>query len=58
MVDENTQEVEMFEGCDFLKVRIGVDVSKTLCQGRKITLRSGKESWVSFKYERLSNICY
>ena len=29
-----------------------------LCRGRVITLEGGGKSWVSFKYERLSNLCY
>ena len=29
-----------------------------LCRGRLIKLKDDKQVWVSFKYERLSNICY
>ena len=28
-----------------------IDVSKPLCRGRVISLDSGKERWVPFKYE-------
>ena len=43
---------------NFLRLRVAVDTSKPLCQGRKITMVDGKEGWVRFKYERLPNICY
>lgn len=43
-VDKSTQGGEMFEGCNFPRVRVAVDVSKPLCQGRRITLSNGKES--------------
>ena len=57
-VDESIQEDEKFEGSNFLHFRVAVDVSKPLCRGRKIVLGNSKESWVSFKYERLPNLCY
>ena len=28
------------------------------CRGRLISLENGKQTWVSFKYERLPNLCY
>lgn len=37
---------------------MGVDISKPLCRGRKITLHNGQVWWNSFKYERLPNIFY
>ena len=57
-VIESTHGEELYEGSNFLRIRVGVDATKPLCRGRRITLRSGKESWVSFKYERLPNMCY
>ena len=57
-VIESTLREELHEGSNFLRIRVGVDATKPLCRGRRITVRSGKESWVSFKYERLPNICY
>ena len=57
-VIESTHGEELYEGSNFLRIRVGVDVTKLLCGGRRIILRSGKESWVSFKYERLPNMCY
>uniref|UniRef100_A0A2N9GPL3 Reverse transcriptase domain-containing protein n=1 Tax=Fagus sylvatica TaxID=28930 RepID=A0A2N9GPL3_FAGSY len=44
------------EGC--MRVRVKVDNSKPLCRGRKARLLAGKETWISFKYERLPNFCY
>uniref|UniRef100_A0A2N9GPG8 Reverse transcriptase domain-containing protein n=1 Tax=Fagus sylvatica TaxID=28930 RepID=A0A2N9GPG8_FAGSY len=44
------------EGC--MRVRVKVDISKPLCRGRKARLLAGKETWISFKYERLPNFCY
>ncbi|KAL0013375.1 hypothetical protein SO802_000444 [Lithocarpus litseifolius] len=43
---------------NFFRTRVSVDITKPLCRGRRITMSSGKEGWVSFKYERLPNICY
>lgn len=42
----------------FMRVRVLVDISQPLCRGRVITLDDNRELWVSFKYERLLNICY
>ena len=46
------------EGRDFMRVRVIIDISKPLSRGRKITLYDDSVCWVSFKYERLSNLCY
>ena len=45
-------------GGSFMRVRVGVDVTHPLSRGRMVSVGQGKEKWVSFKYERLSNICY
>lgn len=45
-------------GGDFLPIRVGINVSKPLCRGRKVLLGQGKEEWVSFKYEKLPNFYY
>ena len=47
-----------YEGGSFIRVRVMVDISKPLCRGRRISLEDGKTHWVSFKYERLPNLCY
>ena len=46
------------DGGSFIRVRVLVDISLPICRGRLITLENGKEHWVSFKYERLPNLCY
>ena len=46
------------EGGSFMRVRIRVDITIPLSRGRMVSLGEGKEIWVSFKYERLPNICY
>ena len=50
-------EKEMVGG-DFVRVRVRIDVSKPLSRGRRVVLDEGSETWVSFKYEKLSNFCY
>lgn len=42
----------------FMRVRVLLDVTQLVCRGRVITLDDGKDLSVSFKYERLPNICY
>lgn len=53
-----SSENNEMESGDFMRVRAIIDVSKPLSRGRKISLEDGKNDCVSFKYERLSNICY
>ena len=45
-------------GDRFVRVRVTLNISKPLCRGRVITLEDGKDLWISFKYERLPNLCY
>ena len=42
----------------FMRVKVKLDISLPLCRGRVVTFESGKKIWVSFKYERLPNLCY
>lgn len=42
----------------FVKVRVRMDITIPLSRGRMVSLEQGKELQVSFKYERLPNICY
>lgn len=53
-----SSDFSIMEGGDFLRVQVILDISKPLSRGCKITLDDGLVSWVSFKYERLPNICY
>ena len=46
------------EGDNFLRVRVSIDISQPLSRGRVVSLDSGKELWVNFKYERLPNLCF
>ena len=48
---------EDYKGGNFMRVRVKVDVTKPLSRGRKIGLCNGEESWASFKYECLPNLC-
>jgi len=54
----NEENNDDYEGSQFMRVRVSVDITKPLCRGRKIGLSNGDDSWVSFKYERLPNLCY
>ena len=51
----NPQETE---GGSFVRIRVSLDVTIPLCRGRLVSIGGDKEVWVSFKYERFSNICY
>lgn len=51
-------EDEEYVGGNFMRVRVSIDITKPLCRGRKLGLSNGDESWVSFKYKRLPNVCY
>ena len=46
------------EGSNFMRIRVEMDISLPLCRGRVVSMENGKKSWVTFKYERLPNICY
>ena len=47
-----------WDGGSFIRVRVSIDISLPLCRGRLITMDDNNEHWVSFKYERLPNLCY
>lgn len=46
------------DGGRFMRVQVNLDISLPLCSGHVITLENGNKHWVSFRYERLPNICY
>ena len=56
-VSTKETEKEMVGG-DFVRVRVKIDVSKPLSRGRRIVLDEDIETWVAFKYEKLTNFCY
>ena len=41
-----------------MRIRVKVDVTLPLCRGKIFKLGNGTKGWVSFKYERLPNVCY
>ena len=53
-----TKGIRESGGNGFIRVRVIVDISQPLCRGRVVTLENGTKSWVSFRYERLPNLCY
>ena len=42
----------------FIRIRVLMDISMPLCQGRKVHLGEYGLKWVDFKYERLPIFCY
>ena len=56
-VIHSTDPVEI-DGGNFMRVRVIMDISFPLCRSRVIALANGEKIWLSFKYERLPNICY
>ena len=57
-IQEGLKEWGTQDGSSFMHIKVLVDTSKPLCQGRKICSDDGKVSWIRFKYERLPNLCY
>ncbi|XP_075636519.1 uncharacterized protein LOC142608713 [Castanea sativa] len=51
-------DTKLFDGGNFIRLHVSIDLSLPLCHGRIISLSEGNEAWVSFKYRRLPNICY
>ena len=50
---------KVFDGGHFIRIQASIDLSMPLCHGRLIVIgEGGKQVWVSFKYERLPNLCY
>lgn len=46
------------ESGHFIRVWVIIDIYLPLCRGRVVNLETGEKAWVSFKYERLPNLCY
>lgn len=46
------------DGGRFMRVKVTLDISLPLCRGHLLSLENGEKLWVSFKYERLPNLCY
>ena len=53
------KDPKIYDGGHFIRVQISIDLSLPLCRGRLISVgEGGKQVWISFKYERLPNLCY
>ena len=44
-------------GC-CMRVGININITQPLCKGRLVNIRGPKPQWISFKYERMSILCY
>ena len=53
-----TKNPNDWDGGSFIRIRVALDISLPLCRGRLITLDDNEAHWVSFRYERLPNVCY
>ena len=40
-----------------MRVHVSIDITKPLSR-KKVEFENGEESWVSFEYEHLPNLCY
>ena len=53
------KDPKIYDGGHFIRVQVSIDLSLPLCRGRLISVgEGGKQAWISFKYERLPNLCY
>ena len=52
------EDINEIDGGSFMRVRVIIDINKPLCRGRRFSSSQGEQGWVSFKYERLPNLCY
>ena len=52
------KDIGEMKGGNFMRVRVEIDITKSLCRGRKISWDQSGNGWAAFIYERLPNICY
>lgn len=57
VVEVDLEEDEMAWG-EFMRIRVCLDVSKSLLRGKKTCVGSSQPIWVRFTYERLPNLYY
>lgn len=57
IVNKESSLVEVDRG-SVMRIRVRVDITLPLCRGRVFKLGNRSKGWVSFKYERLPNVCY
>ncbi|XP_030922912.1 uncharacterized protein At4g02000-like [Quercus lobata] len=53
-----TKDSSELKGSNYMRIRVVIDITKPLCRGRRVTWDQDSDGWVSFKYERLPNLCY
>ena len=51
-------EISDMVGRNFMRIRVIMDITQPLCRGRIIFFGVNDDKFISFKYERLPNICY
>ena len=56
-VNKKSSLMEVDRG-NVMRIRLRVNITLPLCRGRIFTLDNRLKEWVSFKYERLPNVCY
>ena len=50
---------KLFDGGHFIRIQVSIDLSLPLCRSRLVSVgEGGKQVWISFKYEKLPNMCY
>ena len=53
------KDPKLYDGGHFIHLQVSIDLSLPLFRGRLISVgEGGKQVWISFKYERLPNLCY
>ena len=50
-VQSGMKEWDTYDGSSFMRIRVLVDTSKSLCRERKLCMEDGKVGWVRFRYE-------
>ena len=53
-----TVDISDMVGGNCMKTRVIIDITQPLCHGKIISLGVNDDRFISFKYERLPNICY
>ena len=56
-VNKKSSLMEVDRG-NVMRIRLRVNITLPLCRGRIFTLDNRLKGWVSFKYERLPNVCH
>ena len=51
-------EQKLHNGGHSIHMKVIVDITLSLCRGCLVSFSDKKQVWVSFRYERLPNLCY